>query len=186
VMLRRAVFLDRDGVINRSLVRASRPYPPVTLDEMEILPGVLDALQQLKAAGFDLIVVSNQPDVARGTVSRAVVEAMNEFLQRTLPIDEFRICYHDGDDDCACRKPKPGMLLAAAAARSIALTESYMVGDRWRDVEAGQRAGCQTFFLDYGYDEKRPERYDYRVQSLAEAARIICTHQLPHPMRGTP
>lgn len=172
--MRRAVFLDRDGVINKSIIRAGRPYPPANVDELEILPGVLAALERLKAGGFVLIVVSNQPDVARGTTSQAKVEAINATLRRGLPIDEFRVCYHDHDDNCECRKPRPGMLMSAAKVWGIELESSYMVGDRWRDMEAGQRAGCKTFFIDYAYDEKRPEAFDYRVKSLWEAACIIC------------
>ena len=104
---------------------------------------------------------------------RADVEAINAYLQKCFPIDEFRTCYHDSDDGCDCRKPLPGALLAAAQVHGIDLTSSFMVGDRWRDTEAGERAGCKTIFLDYGYDEKRPERFNHRVRSLAEAAEII-------------
>ena len=117
--------------------------------------------------------VTNQPDVARGSTKVADVEAINRRLQRCLPIDEFRTCYHDSSDGCDCRKPLPGALIAAANAHDIDLTSSYMVGDRWRDTEAGQRAGCKTIFLDYGYDEKQPEHFNHRVGSLAEAAQII-------------
>ncbi len=169
----RAVFLDRDGVINKSMVRSGKPYPPKNLTELEILPGVPEALQRLKKAGFALIVVSNQPDVARGTISRVDVEAINGALGRALPIDEFRVCYHDSGDRCSCRKPNPGMLLDAARERGLNLAESAMVGDRWADIEAGKRAGCKTYFIDYGYDEKRPETYNYLVKSLWEAASVI-------------
>lgn len=172
--MRRAVFLDRDGVINKSIVRAGKPYPPASVAELEILPSVPYALERLKRGGFILIVVSNQPDVARGTASRAEVEEINNALSRALPIDEFRMCYHDDDDNCECRKPKPGMLLAAARKWTIDLASSYMVGDRWRDIEAGKRAGCRTFFIDYAYDEKLLENFDYRVESLWDAACIIC------------
>jgi D-glycero-D-manno-heptose 1,7-bisphosphate phosphatase len=172
-VLRQAVFLDRDGVINRAEVREGKPYPPANLLAMEILPGVPAALQALHAAGWMLIVVTNQPDVARGTTPRAVVEAINTHLDQTLPIDEFRTCYHDSGDGCDCRKPLPGALLAAASEHDIDLGRSFMVGDRWRDVEAGQRAGCKTVFIDYGYAEKQPESCDYKVQSLQEAATII-------------
>ncbi len=171
--MRRAVFLDRDGVINRAVVRDGRPYPPADLAGMEILPGVSDALAALHDAGFMLIVVTNQPDVARGTTPMAVVEKINNYLASCLPIDEFRTCYHDSGDGCDCRKPLPGALLAAARQHGIDLGKSYMVGDRWRDTEAGQRAGCKTIFIDYGYAEKQPESIDYRVRSLAEAAQII-------------
>jgi len=172
-ILQRAVFLDRDGVINRAVVRDGKPYPPANLAALEILPGVTDAMQALHKAGWLLIVVTNQPDVARGTTSQADVEAINKHLQQGLPIDEFRTCYHDGVDGCDCRKPLPGALLAAAAMHDIDLTASYMVGDRWRDTEAGERAGCKTIFIDYGYAEKQPEKYNHRVRSLAEAADII-------------
>ena len=172
-MSRRAVFLDRDGVINRAIVREGKPYPPAGPEELEILPGVREALVQLKDAGFVLVVVSNQPDVARGTTARDAVGTINAKLAETLPVDDFRMCYHDSGDGCDCRKPKPGMLLAAARDHGIDLSSSFMVGDRWRDVEAGQRAGCRTLFIDYGYDERQPEACDYRVKSLAEAVEII-------------
>jgi len=171
--MRRAVFLDRDGVINRALVRDGKPYPPANLAAMEILPGVAQALQALHAAGWLLIVVTNQPDVARGTTTRAEVDAINLHLQQSLPIDEFRTCYHDSGDGCDCRKPLPGALLTAAKVHNIELGTSYMVGDRWRDTEAGERAGCKTIFIDYGYAEKQPQTVNHRVQSLEEAAYII-------------
>jgi D-glycero-D-manno-heptose 1,7-bisphosphate phosphatase len=171
--MQKAVFLDRDGVINRAVVRDGKPYPPANLAALEILPGVGAAMQLLHNAGWLLIVVTNQPDVARGTTPRADVEAINQHLQQCLPIDEFRTCYHDSDDGCACRKPLPGALLASAKTFDIDLTVSYMVGDRWRDTEAGERAGCKTIFIDYGYAEKQPETVNHRVQSLNEAADII-------------
>lgn len=170
---RRAVFLDRDGVLNRAVVREGKPYPPVNLDELEILPGVADGIKQLKAAGFVLIVVSNQPDVARGTTSRESVEAINAYLAERLPINRFIMCYHDSGDNCDCRKPRPGMLLTGGREFGVDLSASFMVGDRWRDVEAGTSAGCRTFFIDYGYDEQRPLSSDFRVSSLQEAASII-------------
>ena len=171
--MRRAVFLDRDGVINRAIVRDSKPYPPANLAETEILPDVAEALIALRDAGFMLIVVTNQPDVARGTTSRAVVEEINKYLADRLPITEFRTCYHNNEDGCNCRKPLSGSLTAAAKQHGIDLGNSYMVGDRWRDTEAGQRAGCKTIFIDYGYDEKQPESVDYRAASLLDAAQII-------------
>ena len=170
---KRAVFLDRDGVINRAIVRDGKPYPPANLAALEILPGVADAMCSLREAGWMLIVVTNQPDVARGITSLASVELINQHLQQCLPIDEFRTCFHDGSDGCTCRKPLPGSLIAAANSHGIDLESSYMVGDRWRDIEAGESAGCKTIFLDYGYDEKQPKDFNHRVCSLAEAADII-------------
>jgi D-glycero-D-manno-heptose 1,7-bisphosphate phosphatase len=171
--MNRAVFLDRDGVINRAYVREGKPYPPASLAEIEILPGVPQALMALRKAGFLLIVVTNQPDVARGTTSREAVEEINKYLAANLAIDEFHSCFHDTNDGCECRKPLPGALLAAAKIHGIDLGQSYMVGDRWRDIEAGRQAGCKTIFLDYGYIEKQPESVDYRVRSLLDASEII-------------
>ena len=173
----RAVFLDRDGVINKALLKNGRPYPPPSLAEVTILPSVPEALASLRAAGFRLVVVTNQPDVSRGTQTRESVEQVHLMLRAALPIDEFRACYHDDGDRCHCRKPLPGMLLDAARESDIDLASSYMVGDRWRDIEAGQRAGCMTIFIDYEYAEKRPDRYDVSVRSLAEAAEWILTRE---------
>jgi D-glycero-D-manno-heptose 1,7-bisphosphate phosphatase len=171
--VRRAVFLDRDGVLNRALVRDGKAYPPRSIAELEILPGVEQALAALRKAGFLLVVVTNQPDVARGTTTRDAVEKINAALSARLPIDEFRTCFHDSSDECDCRKPKSGALLFAAVDHDIDLYDSFMVGDRWRDTEAGHRAGCRTFLIDYGYNEKQPEAVDYRVSSLLEASKII-------------
>jgi D-glycero-D-manno-heptose 1,7-bisphosphate phosphatase len=172
-MTRRAVFLDRDGVINRVTLRDGKPYPPSSVASLEVLPGVAEALGRLRSAGFILIVVSNQPDVARGTIKREVVETIHARLADTLPIDRFMICYHDTPDNCDCRKPRPGMLLTSAKELNIDLAASYLVGDRWRDIEAGKRAGCRTLFIDSGYLEEQPLDYDFRVASLAEAAAVI-------------
>ena len=169
----RAVFLDRDGVINASVVRDGKPYPPATPEELEILPGVPEALARLRAAGYLLIVVTNQPDVARGTARRETIDAMHARLRGELPLDAIYACFHDDADDCACRKPKPGMLVNAAKDHGIELPMSYMVGDRWRDLEAGLAAGCQGIFVDRGYNERRPTTFAVSVAGLPEAAAWI-------------
>jgi D-glycero-D-manno-heptose 1,7-bisphosphate phosphatase len=170
-----AVFLDRDGVINRALVRDGRPYPPSTLAEFEILPGVAEACARLKQSGFLLVVATNQPDVGRGTMSRDTVESLHASLCRALPLDRVEVCYHPGKgaSECDCRKPKPGMLLRAARELNIDLQRSFMVGDRWRDIDCGHAAGCTTFLVDYGYAEPLRRPPDRRVKSLAEAADVI-------------
>jgi len=173
VGLRRAVFLDRDGVLNKAFVRGGKPYPPQTVAEVEILPGVPDALERLRKAGFLNVVVTNQPDVATGKQRREVVEQINALLQKKMPIDAIRVCFHDDAANCACRKPKPGMLLEAAQELGIDLKASFLVGDRWRDIEAGQAAGCKGYFIDYGYSEKRPEKPYVAVKSLPDAAALI-------------
>ena len=171
---KRAVFLDRDGVINRCVIRERKPYPPSSPAEVEILPGVSEAMARLKAAGFLLICVTNQPDVARGKQRRNVVELIHENLLRSLPLDKIVVCYHDDHDRCRCRKPLAGMFLDAAQEFSINLEKSFMVGDRWRDIEAGQNAGCKTILIEYGYNERGPVNPpDHKVGLLSEAAEWI-------------
>jgi D-glycero-D-manno-heptose 1,7-bisphosphate phosphatase len=142
-----AIFLDRDGVLNRAFVRDGITRPPATIGEVELMPRVIEGLLRLKAMGFKLIVVTNQPDVSRGIQSRAGVEQINKRLGDILPLDAIYVCYHDNADNCACRKPAPGMLLAAAKEHAIDLPRSFMVGDRATDIAAGQAAGCQTFLI---------------------------------------
>jgi len=172
-LMRRAVFLDRDGVINASVVRDGKPYPPANLEELKILPGVAGAIRSLREAGFAVVIVTNQPDVATGVQQRDVVESMHRNLRDTLLLDDIKVCYHTDAHKCSCRKPKPGMLLEAAHDLAIDPTLSFMVGDRWRDIEAGKAAGCYTFFIDYGYLEMKPESPDMVVVSLEEATRVI-------------
>jgi len=179
---KRAVFLDRDGVLNRPVGRGGLPFPPATVDEFELYPGVATGAAQLKAAGFILIVVSNQPDVGRGTQTRATVEAMHEKLRAAVPaIDGIEVCYHAGasrGDPCDCRKPKPGMLLTAAASHHINLDRSFLIGDRWRDVDCAKAAGCRAIFIDHGYSEPLREKPDFTVTSFAEAVDRILESDL--------
>ncbi|MEO8702109.1 MAG: HAD family hydrolase [Kofleriaceae bacterium] len=168
-----AVFLDRDGVINAAVLREGKPYPPTGVEEVVILPGVDGALANLRRAGYVLVVVTNQPDVARGTQRREIVDAIHAHLQTALPLDAVYVCCHDDADRCACRKPLPGLLLDAARDLDLDLAASVMVGDRWRDIEAGAAAGCRTVFVDCGYAERRPTVFDAKVPSLAHAAAWI-------------
>ena len=172
---RRAVFLDRDGVINRAIVRGGKPYPPSSLEELEIVEGCAEALNALKERGLLLIVVTNQPDVARGKQSRDAVERMHEALASALPIDEILTCFHDdNDENCDCRKPKPGLLLQAARRNALELSNSFLIGDRWRDIDAAHAVGCQAVWIDQGYDERGPSRPpEARVDSLADAVAWI-------------
>lgn len=173
-MKSRAIFLDRDGVLNRALVREGRPYPPPRVEDVEIYAGLSEPLQRLKDRGFILIVVTNQPDVARGTTPKQTVEDINGVIVRELPaIDRVIVCFHDNSDGCNCRKPQPGMLLAGAAEFNVDLERSYMVGDRRNDIEAGIAAGSRTIFVDRAYKEPQPTQYDYKVYSTHEALKII-------------
>ena len=168
--MRRAVFLDRDGVLNRAVVRDGKPYAPTSLEEFEILPDVPAALDALHRAGFLLIVATNQPDAATDGPRRDVAEAIHQQLRDRLPLDDVKVCYERDD---ACYKPAPGMLLDAARERDIDLGRSYLIGDRWRDVGAGKAAGCFTIFIDHGYREPLTTRPDAVCSGLGEAARLI-------------
>jgi D-glycero-D-manno-heptose 1,7-bisphosphate phosphatase len=179
----RAVFLDRDGVINHAVVRDGKPYPPSDLGELKITAGTESALQDLKKRGLKLIVVTNQPDVSRGLQTQAMVETINQALRASLPLDDIFVCYHSDEDHCDCRKPSPGMLLDAAKKHNIDLANSYLVGDRWRDIDAGHDAGCKTILVDSGYNERAPAHPpEARVGSLREAADWILQSSLKEPV----
>jgi D-glycero-D-manno-heptose 1,7-bisphosphate phosphatase len=152
----RAVFLDRDGVLNHAVVRDGKPYPPSSLSEMQIVDGAAGSLRRLKDLGFLLLVVTNQPDVARGTQTLHAIHAMHDAMRSTLPVDDFLICPHDDSEGCACRKPRPGLFLEAQTRYGVDLARSFMVGDRWRDIDAGRAAGCKTVLIDQHYQERGP------------------------------
>jgi len=172
--VRRAVFLDRDGVLIRAVIRDGKPYSPASVAELELVPNAAEALQRLKQEGFLLLVVTNQPDVARGIQQASVIEEMHGILKQRLPLDDILACYHDDSDGCDCRKPEPGLLLRAAAKHGVTLSASYMVGDRWRDIDAGAAAGARTVWIDHQYAERGPlSPPTARVSSVAEAAEWI-------------
>jgi D-glycero-D-manno-heptose 1,7-bisphosphate phosphatase len=171
--MRRAVFLDRDGVINRAFVMDGVPTPPKNLIEVEVIFGVKEAIKLLTESHFVVVVVTNQPDVARGTSNRDSIESINSYLGHELGIEHFFTCFHDDPQGCDCRKPKPGLLQNAASELDLDLQNSYLVGDRWRDIAAGQAAGCKCYFIDYQYEGKSPKLPFTKVSSLIEAARLI-------------
>ena len=170
---RAAVFLDRDGVLNEVDVRDGTPHPPSGVEQLRLLPGVVEACYRLRELGFALVVVTNQPDIARGKQTRDEVDRMHDALRARLPLEEIVVCAHDDVDDCPCRKPRPGMILDAAARLDLDLEESVCIGDRWRDVEAGKRAGVLAIFVDRGYGERRPADADAIVGSLPAAVEVI-------------
>jgi D-glycero-D-manno-heptose 1,7-bisphosphate phosphatase len=175
----KAVFLDRDGVLNHSVVRDGTPYP-AGLNDLGIYPDAAGALRRLKQAGYLLIVVTNQPDIARGTLTRAAVDEINAVLGAALPVDEFVVCPHDNAANCTCRKPKPGMVLEAAARHGVDLKESFLIGDRWRDVDCGAAAGVRTVLIDWGYRERAPEHTpDFVAGSLSAAVEWILNRPTP-------
>lgn len=171
--MKRAVFLDRDGVINWSKLVDGVAKPPRTITEVEILSGVIEAIKILKAHSFIPVVVTNQPDVARGVTSKAQVDAINAYIGEITDIEFFYTCFHDDVDMCGCRKPAPGLINRAAIDLNLDIANSFLVGDRWRDITAGQEAGCPTFFIDHKYLEERPKMPFITVSSLLEAAQIM-------------
>ena len=181
IMLRPAVFLDRDGTLNRQVILDGKPYPPQTVDDFNLFPDAADACARLAAAGYVLVVATNQPDVGRGTQLQSTVEAMHAKLQQLIPtIARVEVCYAPGSTARSPeaksdprRKPEPGMLLDAARDLALDLKRSWMVGDRWRDINCGKRAGVRTVFIDFGYAEELRAAPDFTVASIGEAADVI-------------
>ena len=174
---RRAVFLDRDGVLNRPVVRNRKPHPPSNPNDFQLYDDVIDGCARLKAASFLLVVITNQPDVGRGIQSRAAVEAMHLKLQSALPsLDRIEICYHGGErygQLCDCRKPRPGLILRAAADLNINPKQSWVIGDRWRDIDCACAAGCRAIFIDRGYKENLRQTPDFTVTNFREAVSVV-------------
>lgn len=168
---KKAAFLDRDGVLNKSLVINGKPQAPRRLEDFHIYPEAKNALERLKDNGFLTIVVTNQKDVGLGLVDEDVVRAMHDKLRAELPLDDIRIC--TCADDCPCYKPEPGMLLDARDEWGLHLPSSFMIGDRWRDIGAGQRAGCRTVLIERGWPEDNPFVPDWTVSNLAEAVSAV-------------
>ena len=171
--MNRAIFLDRDGVINEAIVVDNKPYPPNTIDDVYIFPEMKDMLRMFNKMGYINIIITNQPDVAKGKQTRENVEAINNIIKWNLSIDDVFTCYHSDEDNCNCRKPKIGSFLMAKEKYNLDLRKSWMIGDRWSDIEAGYAAGCSTIFIDRGYKEKQSFRNDFCVVDIKEIMEII-------------
>jgi D-glycero-D-manno-heptose 1,7-bisphosphate phosphatase len=153
------------------------PYPPSGVEEFELYDDVPGGCARLKAANFLLVVITNQPDVGRGTQTREAVEAINLKMQSVLPVlDRIEICYHAGErygEPCDCRKPRPGLIFRAAAELNIDPKRSYVIGDRWRDVDCARAAGCRAIFIHRGYKESLREAPDFTVANFNEAVSAV-------------
>ena len=174
--MKKAVFLDRDGVINKAIIKDGKPLSPDSLKELEILPGVNQSIIKLKKLNFVCLVVTNQPNVSRKIIDKNSVIQINNFLKNKIPLDDIFVCYHDDKDNCDCRKPKPGLLLEAGKKWNVDFRKSFMIGDRWRDIEAGRNVGCKTIFLDYKYSETKPIKPSFVSNTLLNAVHIIENH----------
>lgn len=171
--MKKAIFLDRDGVINKVIIRDGTISSPWKVEEFEFLPDVRQILENFKKLGFLNIIFTNQPDVKRGFLPIAELEKMHEALLKFLPVDEIKFCLHDNSDKCSCRKPKPGMILEASDKWDIDLEKSYVIGDSKKDIEAGIAAGCKTFLLKREYNKDVNRNYNFAVDNLKEAIKII-------------
>lgn len=171
--MKKAVFLDRDGVLNRSILVDGAPKSPTSIEDIQIYEGVIEAIQILKICGYVPVVVTNQPDVSRGLISQSEVAAINEWIGECIAVNHFYTCFHDDVDLCKCRKPLPGLIHQASSDLDLDVHQSYLVGDRWRDIHAGHAAGCQNYFIDHSYSEKLPDYPYTRVSSLLEAVRLF-------------
>lgn len=176
--MHKAIFLDRDGILNNAILIDGKPYPPRTIKDVVISNGIVEKLSRLKEKGFLLIGVTNQPDVVRGDTTRKLVESINSYIKSELRLDALYVCYHDDKDNCLCRKPKPGLILNALKKYQISATLSYMVGDRWKDIEAGKRAGCKTIWVNNFYlEEYKSSEPSYTCANPADAFQWIITKE---------
>lgn len=167
----KAVFLDRDGVLNSLIPRGdSSLRAPWSLAELKLEPSSRTVTDALASAGWSLFVVTNQPDVVRGHIPRGEAVLINSVLKSNLPsVKQIYTCFHDNLDCCACRKPKPGLIFQAATEHGVQLENSFVVGDRWVDIAAGQAAGCKTLLLE--------KPYSWRATSLGSAPRGCIPYQ---------
>ena len=172
-MKNKAIFWDRDGVINKVIMRNGEPSSPWKLEEFEIFPDVKECLEMSKEMGFLNIVFTSQPDISRGNLKIEELEKMHKMMLDTLLVDEVKFCPHDDKDNCSCRKPKPGLILEAAEKWSIDLEKSYVIGDSWKDIKAGKAAGCKTFLLRREYNKDYQKDYDFEVNNLKKMVEVI-------------
>ena len=170
--MNRAVFLDADGVLNIAFVIDGKPTSPISVADLKIPAEVKPALDRLKSYGYLLICITNKPDVEEGKMTQEALDASLNQLRQSLPLDDIFVCY---SRDADCYKPKPGLILEAVKKYDIDLSQSYMIGDRWRDIGAGQNAVCKTIWIDRSYSkDKLPDPVaDYTVSSLTDAVDII-------------
>jgi len=167
----RAAFLDRDGVLVREIVLGGQARAPMRLADFHVVPEARDQVARLHAAGLRCVVFTNQPEVARGLLKWDTLDQMHRQLRDATGVDDIQICPHDDTDQCECRKPKPGMLREAAQRADILLAESFVVGDRWRDIDAGHAVGCYAILIDRPYSAcSNP---DARVPNLTAAVDLI-------------
>ena len=171
--MRPAVFLDRDGVVNAVKLKNRKPYPPSNLDELIVLDGVRESVEKFELNGLTVVVVTNQPDITNGHTTFKIVKEIHQRIAQLTGLRYFYVCHHNSEAQCLCRKPKPGLLTNAASDLKLDLKNSFMVGDRWSDITAGQSVGCKNFFVNNAYLEPKPTLPFIEVESLMQASDYI-------------
>ncbi len=169
----KAFFFDRDGILNQSIIKNQKPYSPNIPNELKLNREFLPFIKNLKKKKFIIIVVTNQPDIKRGKMTKYSLKTINTKIKNFFLIDEIYVCIHDINDKCSCRKPKPGMLKKASKKWDIDLKKSFLVGDRFKDIQAGNSVGCTTIFIDYNYNETKPKSYDYKYKNISKMIKEI-------------
>ena len=171
---RRAVFLDRDGIINEIIFRNGKLSAPYSLTEFRFLPKVKEAIALFKRNGFLRIVVTNQPEIGRGDYSEKSLQEIHQLMNRKLDLNAVYFCPHDKDGGCSCKKPSIGLVEKAKSEFGIDLSRSFVVGDRWRDIELGKRSGCRTILVNTQATalDTKLVKPDYMVNNLLEAAHL--------------
>ena len=175
--MNKAVFLDRDGVINKPIVIEGKSYAPQSLKDFKIFPKVKVAVKKLRNNGFKVFVISNQPDIGNKLIKKKTLNQMHKLLKSKVPVNKIYFCPHTRNDKCKCRKPNPGMIIKASKDSGILLKESYVIGDRKTDIDAGLKAGCKTIFVNHNYVEKKPTKQEKTVKSLHAAVKYILKSQ---------
>ena len=171
-----AVFFDRDGVLIETLVESGSPVAVNDLNSLRFVHGAIDLCQSLADAGIKMFIVTNQPDISRGKANLVDVAIINDVVKNTCQLHDVAMCVHDDDANCYCRKPKPGLILELSAKHRIDLSSSVVVGDRWRDIDAGNSAGCQTLFVNYGYEEVLRSQPTWEVSAVSQAGLVLRRH----------
>lgn len=171
--MKRAVFIERDGILNEVQAGPNHPISPMTMEEFRVNEKAKIPIKKLKDAGFVLIVTTNQPGISRGYQSRRDLDYMHDHLRRNFPVDDILVCAHEESDECPCRKPRPGLLIESAFKWQINLDQSYVISDKWQDAEAARTAGCTSLLLKSPWIGQG--HHDFVLPSLKEIANKIIT-----------
>ena len=173
MILNKAIFLDRDGVINKSIIANGKPYAPLLFEDFVFYEDTKKAIVVIQSLDYKTIIVTNQPEINKGNLNHEELKRMNDRIYNELKIDDIFVCEHTSEEDCDCRKPKPGMILNASKKHNIDLSQSFLIGDRYKDIESAHAAGCNSIFIDRKYSEKFPNKQIKSVSSFYEAAIFI-------------